>query len=71
MKALPVKFYDKNIKKKVQAFESDFDLCCDPEDDSVECVFYNQSKSPCCCTSASLELGLDRICGVIFLEVKE
>lgn len=70
MKALPVKFYDKKIGKKVQAFEVYFDLCCDPENEVVECVFFSEDDYPCWCSKVA-KMCSEPLFNVIFLEVKE
>jgi hypothetical protein len=69
MKALPVKFYDKKLRKKVQAFEVDFDLCYDPENKVVECAFIGYSSEHCSCSTARRHCKVSN--SVIFLETKE
>lgn len=69
MKALPVKFYDKKLGKKVQAFEADFDLCYDPDNDDVECAFYGYSVEYCSCNTVRRHCEVSN--SVIFLEIKE
>ncbi len=69
MKALPVKFYDKKLGKKVQAFEVDFCLCFDPNNEVAECAFYGYPIEHCSCHLAHRHCKVSN--SVIFLEIKE